>query len=146
MRRMATVWLVLALGLCSTGCTPKLVGPTEAGYFFSLRASDRTIWLQPSNQRPLAGYPTTSILTVQVQDARGHSVDGVPVRFGVEPGWSQRATVSPQHTVTRSGKAQATLQVFDMGVVSVQAQVGDMTEAVSIAVRPPYTIHAPSGS
>jgi hypothetical protein len=145
MWRMTRGLLALTLVFGSVGCTPKLLGPTSSGYFFSLQASDRNVWLEPSNPILYAPYPTSSILTVRVQDAQGRPVDGVPVRFQVEPDWSRDAEIVPQQTTTQNGRAQATFQAFAMGMVHVQAYVDTMTQQVSITVHPPYSIRAPAG-
>lgn len=145
MWRLTVVLLALALGFGSVGCAPKLLGPTSSGYFISLQATPRAIWQEPPNPPLHTPYSTSSVLIVRVRDAQGQPIDDVPVQFEVEPAWSQDATVSPQQTTTQDGKAQASFQAFNTGVVRVRAHVDAMTQEVSITARPPYSIREPNG-
>jgi hypothetical protein len=82
--------------------------------------------------RVLQGESVT--LVVKVQDAQGRPVDGVPVEFEVEPGWTKNAAVSPPRAVTQQGKAQAVFQANQLGVVRVTVRVDGSTEEVLFSV------------
>ena len=116
--------LLLCLVLVWGGfaCAPKRIGPTASGYFFSI--------LTPS--KALRGESIA--LVVEVQDAQGRPVDGVPVAFEVEPAWTGRASVSPSRVVTERGKAQTIFQAGVVGIVRVTVRVDDSTEEILISV------------
>jgi hypothetical protein len=99
-RYMRTVLLSLALMCSSVACAPKLGGPTvPSGYFFSLYTYDSQIWLQLSQSMLAGRSPRVAELVVRVQDAQGRPVDGVAVRFELEPVWQQSASITAgQHT------------------------------------------------
>jgi hypothetical protein len=129
--------LLLCLGLAASpiACTPRLVGPTApSGAFFSLRAVESTIWLRSPGALSLERFPRLAELLVRVQDAQGQPLDGVAVTFEVEPGWVQSATLTPSHTHTRQGMAQAVLEPKTTGNIRVMARVDNLTEVVSITV------------
>ena len=83
--------LILVCGVLATGgiaCEPPRVGPTAgAGYVFTLQVADPIIWLGPVDAAVARQFPQVTAVIVEVQDAQGHPVDGVPVTFEVEPGW-----------------------------------------------------------
>ncbi len=140
-RHVRVMLLCLALAYGSMACAPKLVGPTvSSGYFFSLRVSDRQIWLVPAGSLMEEHFPRVAKLTVRVQNAQGQPVDGVPVMFQVEPDWGQDASVIPQRAITRDGVAQAVFRADTIGVVRVVVRVDETTQETVIVVSP-----APSG-
>ena len=133
--RVMLLCLVLACG--SMACAPKLLGPTvPSGYFFSLWVSDPDIWLLLPGDILEERYPSFAELTVQVQNAQGQPVDGVPVTFQVEPDWIQDASVTPQSVITRGGVAQAVFRAETTGVVRVMVRVDDTTQETVITVFP----------
>jgi hypothetical protein len=92
-RYMQTILLSLTLGWSSMACAPKLGGPTvPSSYVFSMDTSDFRIWLQPLGPPLVARLPRVAELVVRVQDAQGRPVDGVAVRFDLEPTCRQRAS------------------------------------------------------
>ena len=111
-RRLA---LILVCGLLTVGgvaCAPPRVGPTAgAGYVFTLQVADPIIWLGPVDAAVARQFPQGTTVIVQVQDAQGHPVDGVPVTFEVEPGWGSSITLAPAQTRTRSGRAQTVVSI-----------------------------------
>ena len=98
--------LILVCGLLTVGgaaCAPPRVGPTAgAGYVFTLQVADPIIWLGPVDAAVARQFPQVTAVIVQVQDAQGHPVDGVPVTFEVEPGWGSGAA-RPESMVPISG-------------------------------------------
>src|SRR5712691_10304553 len=117
-------WLLLCLMVvCSSlACTPqpRLVGPTvPSGYLFAVRVSDSTI-----------AQDVAAELTVRVQDAQGHPVDGVPVEFQVESEGS--ASVSPQRGITNGGTARAIFKGQSLGRALVRVRVENTTQEAAI--------------
>jgi len=132
------VLLSLALIGSSIACAPPLGGPTmPSGYVFSFRASDAHLWLPLPTSSLAARFPSVADLVVQVQDAQGHPVDGVPVEFALEPEWQQSASITPQQASTRHGRVRAILEPKTTGVIRVMARVENVTQAVAIAVSNP---------
>ena len=130
-----------ALGLCctllwvSTACDPKHPEPSalsEHGYRVSLHVSDPLIRLSPAPASP--GIPQAAELVVRVRDAQGQPVDGVAVRFAVEPSWTQNASLTPAETLTRNGEARASFQANTTGVVHVMVRVDNITHRAAITV------------
>ena len=118
----------------SMACTPKhteSVVLSERGYRVSLDVSDTRIWLGPD----IAPFPSFAELVVRVHDAQGQPVNGIPVRFAVEPSWAQYASLTPAETLTRNGEARATFQASSIGVVRVMAQVDNVTRDVAMTVE-----------
>ena len=133
---------VMSLGLMLTygvlACAPRLVGPTvPSGYFFSLRVSDPYIWLLLDGDPREKQYPSFTELTVQVQNAQGQPVDGVPVMFQVEPDWIQNASVAPHRVMTRVGMAKGIFRAETTGVVRIMVHVDDTTQETRIVVASP---------
>ena len=137
--------LIPTIGLCclllwvSTACTPKYAefsAPSEHGYRVSLDVSDTLLLFGPGSSLPQA------LVVVRVRDAQGQPVDGIPVRFAVEPSWTENAALTPAETSTRKGEARAIFQANTLGVVHVMAQVDNVTReaSITIASRP-----SPSG-
>lgn len=135
-RRIAMVLMGLVLTVGGAACAPKLVGPTAgAGYVFSLQVSDPIIWLGPVDPPVAAQFPEVAELLVQVQDAQGRPVDGVPISFAVESGWVGSVSVSPSRTRTRGGRARAIVsEPQTTGVVRVMARVDNTTAQATLTV------------
>jgi hypothetical protein len=136
-RYLAPVLTCLVLTLGGTACTPKLVGPTPGtGYRFALEVSDTIIWIGPGLSVGRPPIPSATELSVRVQDAQGHPVDGVPVTFEVEPGWARSVAITPSQTRTRSGIARAIVsEPQTTGVVRVMAHVDNMTAQATLTVQ-----------
>jgi hypothetical protein len=138
MTRYVFVLLLAAVLVCgSMGCAPKRIGPTQpSGYFFTLDVSDSQIYLlvNPSSYPSLAGV---AHLYVQVQNAQGQPVNGVPVEFEVDPAWARHASLIPQHAVTQNGTAHAVFEAQAVGVVRIVVRVEDKTQVTRIAVSTP---------
>ena len=136
-RRLA---LILMCGLLTVGgiaCAPPWVGPTAgAGYVFTLQVADPIIWLGPVDAAVARQFPQGTAMIVQVQDAQGHPVDGVPVTFEIEPGWVSSITLAPAQTRTRSGRAQAMItDPQTTGIVRVLARVDQTTAQTHLTVQ-----------
>jgi len=136
-RRLA---LILVCGLLTVGgaaCAPPRVGPTAgAGYVFTLQVTDPIIWLGPVDAAVARQFPQGTSVIVQVQDAQGHPVDGVPVTFEVEPGWGSSITLAPAQTQTRRGRAQAMItDPQTTGIVRVLARVDQTTAQTRLTVQ-----------
>jgi hypothetical protein len=132
-QHLPRVLLCLALVVASLACTSKLVGPTgSSGYFFSLSSSPPQIWL--NSLAPTDLYPTFAELSVQVRNAQGQPVDGVPVEFQIEPEWANSASIEPPRTTTRGGVAQAIFRAKTIGVVRVSARVEDTIQQTRIII------------
>ena len=130
---------VSIIGLCcmllwvSTACVPKygeLSALSERGHRMSLSVSDTLIWIDS----PGLNFPRTAELIVRVRDTQGQPVDGIPVRFAVEPSWTQNASLTPAETLTRNGEARATFQANTIGVVHITASVDNVTREATITV------------
>ena len=135
LRHFALSLLGLGLVCNSTGCAPKLLGPTTpAGYFFTLEVSPNPIWLRTVDAARAASFPNMAECIVRVQDARGQPVDSVPVTFEVEPGWVHSASISPSQAQTRGGIARALFQAQTTGVVRVLAHVDQTTAQTSLTM------------
>jgi hypothetical protein len=119
--------VILLLGLvlvCSSlACAPQFVGPTTAGYFFTLNIP--ALFIYPGD---------AAALIASVHNAQGQPVDDVPVTFQVEPAWAQSASVSPQVAYTRQGMARALFQARTTGVVRVTVRVDNATQETRIRV------------
>ena len=130
LRYLVLTSLCLGLACGVTACAPKLVGPTStSGYFFSMQVSDPVMLLRASG--------TATEVRVRVQDARGQPVDGIPVTFEVELGWTQYASVSPSQVTTRGGVARTVFTARLTGVVHVTARVDKTTAQAEITVESP---------
>ena len=134
-RHVYRIFLCLALVVTGIACAPKLLGPTgTSGYFFSLSISTSNIWLAPAGLIPGDYFPTFAELSVQVRDAQGQPVDGVPVEFQVEPAWTNSASLEPSRTTTRGGRAQTIFRAQSTGVVRIIARVEDIIQETRIAI------------
>ena len=121
-----------------------MVGPTTpSGYGFSVIVFPPSITTASSSfandtpRRVYGLYQRSAELIVQVQDAQGHAVDGVPVAFQVEPSWVQDASVSPSRILTQVGKAVARFRAYSLGIVHVMVRVENTTQQVVITVYSP---------
>lgn len=133
-RSVFLILMCLVLAGSSTACAPQLKGPTvPSNYVFSLRPSTTHIWLEP-NPMLHARYPTRAGLVVEVYNAQGQPVDGVPVAFEVASDWAQHASVTPQRAITQNGVARAIFRASTTGAVPVMAHVENMTQQIVIAV------------
>jgi hypothetical protein len=133
--------LCLALVWGSMACAPaKLVGPTTpGGYLFSLRVSDTGLFLSLSGSS-FEHLPRQAEVIVQVQNAQGQPVDGVPVEFAVAG--MRIAAVTPPRVLTQSGQARAVLTPSTTGAARVVARVEGMQQEVRFAVS---SAPSPSG-
>jgi hypothetical protein len=140
-RYLRLMLFCVTLGWGSIACAPaKLVGPTTpSGYFLALRVSDTRLFLVISGSL-FEHLPHQAEVIVQVQNAQGQPVDGVPVEFAVAG--MQIATVTPQRVLTRSGQARAMLTPSSTGVARVVARVEGIEQEVRISVSSPPS---PSG-
>jgi hypothetical protein len=125
MRRLRLILLCLALASSSMACAPKRVGPTASGYFFTVLVLNRNIFL-----------PETTELAVNVQNAQGQPVDGVPVTFQVEPGWAQDALIVPPQALTQGGTARAIFRARTTGAARVMVRVDNEVQAATIIISP----------
>ena len=138
-RSVPNICLCCMLLWVSTACAPKHTELlSEHGYRVSLDVSDSLIWIGPERPR----FPEAAVLVVRVRDAQGQSVDGIPVRFSVEPSWTQNASLTPAETLTRNGEARTIFQADTIGVVHVMASVDNVTRGVTITIA---AIPSPSG-
>ncbi|MGE3539150.1 MAG: hypothetical protein AB7N91_17185 [Candidatus Tectimicrobiota bacterium] len=108
---------------------------SERGYKGFLRVSESTIWLHAPESLRL---PQSSEVVVQVRDAQGQPVDGIPVRFAVEPSWASYTALTPAEMVTRRGEARALFQASTTGVVPVMAHLDTITlhSRITVISRP----------
>ena len=138
-RSIPAVCLCCMLLWVSTACAPKHTELlSEHGYRVSLHVSNTLIWIGP----PWFNFPEAAILVVRVRDAQGQPVDGIPVRFSVEPSWTQNASLTPAEMPTRNGEARAIFQADTIGVVHVMASVDNVTREATITIA---TTPSPSG-
>ena len=138
-RSVPAICLCCMLLWVSTACAPKHTELlSEHGYRVSLDISDTLIYLNPRR----SNLPQAAALVVRVRDAQGQPVDGIPVRFSVEPSWTQNASLTPTETLTRNGDARAIFEANTIGVVQVMAQVDNVTQEARITIDAPPS---PSG-
>ena len=133
-RSVPTIGLCCMLLWISPACAPKHTELlSEHGYRVSLDISDTLIYLNPRR----SNLPQAAALVVRVRDAQGQPVDGIPVRFSVEPSWTQNASLTPTETLTRNGDARAIFEANTIGVVQVMAQVDNVTHEARITIDTP---------
>ena len=138
-RSIPAVCLCCMLLWISTACAPKHTELlSEHGYRVSLHVSNTLIWIGPQ----WSNFPEAAILVVRVRDAQGQPVDGIPVRFSVEPSWTQNASFTPAEMLTRNGEARTIFQANTIGVVHVMASVDNVTCEATITID---TTPSPSG-
>ena len=138
-RSIPAVCLCCMLLWISTACAPKHTELlSEHGYRVSLHVSNMLIWIGPQR----SNFPEAAILVVRVRDAQGQPVDRIPVRFSVEPSWTQNASFTPAEMLTRNGEARAIFQANTIGVVHVMANVDNVTCEATITID---TTPSPSG-
>ena len=136
LRSVPTLCLCCMLLWVSTACGPQqyeIPVQSEHGYRVSLHISDTLIWIGTAR----SNFPQAATLVVRVRDAQGQPVDGIPVRFAVEPSWTQNASLTPAETLTRNGEARAIFQANTIGVVQVMAQVDNVTQEARITIDAP---------
>lgn len=133
-RSVPAICLCCMLLWVTTACAPKHTELlSEHGYRVSLHVSDTLIYLNTRR----SNLPEAAALVVRVRDAQGQPVDGIPVRFAVEPSWTQNASLTPAETLTRHGEARAIFQANTIGVVRVMAQVDNVTHEARITIDTP---------
>ena len=133
-RSVPAICLCCMLLWVSTSCAPKHTELlSEHGYRVSLHVPEPLIFLNPRR----SNLPEAAVLVVRVRDAQGQPVDGIPVRFSVEPSWTQNASLTPAETLTRNGEARAIFQANTIGVVHVMAQVDNVTHEARITIDTP---------
>jgi len=133
-RSVPTIGLCCMLLWLSPACAPKHTELlSEHGYRVSLDVSDTLIYLSPKR----SNLPPYATLVVRVRNAQGQPVDGIPVKFSVEPSWMQNASLTPAETLTRNGEAGAIFQANTTGVVQVMAQVDNVTQEARITISSP---------
>jgi hypothetical protein len=110
----------------------KPVGPTTSGYFFVLRVSEPRLFLVLSGSPMAEHLPHEAEVIVQVQNAQGQPVDGVPVEFALTG--QEIAAVTPSRVGTSAGQARAVLQPSATGAARVVARVEGLQQAVGISV------------
>jgi hypothetical protein len=76
--------------------------------------------------------PREAAVIVQVQNAQGQPVDGVPVEFALTG--QEIAAVTPSQAVTSAGQVRAVLRPSATGAARVVARVEGMQQAVGISV------------
>ena len=130
-RALPAVCLCCLLLGVSTACTPQHTAVlSEHGYRVSLHLSDTLIWIG----LPRPNFPEAATLVVRVRDAQGQPVEGMPVRFSVEPSWTQNVSFTPAEMLTRNGEAQTTFQANTTGVVHLRARVDNVTCEATITI------------
>ena len=133
-RSVPAICLCCMLLWVSPACAPKHTELlSEHGYRVSLDVSDTLIYLRSKR----SNLPPSATLVVRVRNAQGQPVDGIPVRFAVEPSWTQNASLTPAETLTRNGEARAIFQANTIGVVQVMAQVDNVTSEATITIDTP---------
>lgn len=136
-RYLSLLFLGVMLVCGSTGCAPKLIGPTQpSGYFFSLVVSDPQIYLLV-NRLSYEYLADSTQVIVRVHNAQGQAVNGVPVEFQVEPSWAQNASLTPSRAITQDGEAHAVFHANLIGVVRLVVRVEDRARDTTIVVSPP---------
>ena len=129
--------ICLAMVWGGMGCaSTKPIGPTTpSGYFFVLRVSATSLFLVLPGSPMAEHLPHEAEVIVQVQNAQGQPVDGVPVEFALTG--QEIASVTPRQAVTSAGQARAVLQPSSTGVARVVARVESMQQEVGISVSSP---------
>jgi hypothetical protein len=125
MRHVGLILLCLGLAGSDMACAPKRLGPTAAGYYFTVRVLAPSIYLQQ-----------TSEVRVEVQNAQGQPVDGVSVTFQVDPSWTQSASITPQQALTQGGMARAVFQAQTTGSIRIIVHVDNTVQEARISVSP----------
>ena len=133
--RQFTACTILCLALLCHGmaCAPQsIISPTlsEHGYTVSLDVSDPLIWLG----LPGPGFPQEAVLVVRVRDAQRQPVDGVSVKFQVEPSWTYDVSLTPEQGLTRNGEARTVLSPRTTGVVHVEARADNVVLHTAITI------------
>jgi hypothetical protein len=130
--RLVRVVMCLGLVCGSVGCAPKRLGPTAGGYVFSVQVSNPIVWLGPAP----AQFPKVAEVLVEVHDAQGRPAEGVPVTFALDPGWVQKASLSPSETRTLRGRARALFsEPQTIGVARILVRVDGTPAQVTVTVQ-----------
>jgi hypothetical protein len=134
LRYVPYILLCVMLHWASTGCAPKLLGPTTpSGYFYTLSVADSRLWF---NAMRLAGnLPHNTEVIVRVQNAAGQLVDGVPVEFQVAPSWVDSVSITPEIALTKGGIARTRVQPLTSGALRLTTRVEDITQESIIVVQ-----------
>jgi hypothetical protein len=144
--QITLVGLGLIWGGMAYAASPSGVGPTAAGYYFTASTNARVIYVYPSVQ-PSQGsntadtFPPSATLTVEVKNASGQPVPGVPVAIEVAQDSTLQGmlNITPQQSTTgEDGMAHITVQPSSSattGAGQVMARVDDMTQTVGLAVE-----------
>ncbi len=129
---LAVLWMAL-------GCAPKQPEPplqsTSAYHVKVWVEPSSDIWLTPPNSTLPHNYQGFGVVSVEVTNAQGQPVDGVPVEFHLDPKWAQRASLTPTRADTQAGLAQAVLTPDVIGLVWVEARVQDVRQRVRFYAR-----------
>jgi hypothetical protein len=100
-----------------------------------LRVSETQLFLVLPGSPWAEHLPREAEVSVQVQNAQGQPVDGVPVEFSLAG--QEIATVTPRQAVTQAGQARAVLQPSSTGAARVVARVEGLQQAVRLSVSSP---------
>ena len=121
--------LALVLSVWGLACTAKSIEPkvTQQGYTVSLDTAPDPIWFGSQVITTPNVYLGFGEMVVQVHNAQGNPVEGVPVAFETEPSWANSATIKPPRVLTRNGMARALFIPDTNGVAQVMARVDDVT-------------------
>ena len=133
-RYVPYILLCVVLHWASTGCAPKLLGPTTpSGYFYTLSVADSHLWF---NAPRLGGtLPRSTEVIVRVQNAAGQPVDGVPVEFQVAPSWVDSVSITPESALTQDGIARTRIQPWISGALRLTTRVEDIAQETTIVVQ-----------
>ncbi len=130
---LALLYLALALG--GLDSTPKRVGPTPSGYFFSIRVSETEIGQAYYPELEFDDdYPISAEFVVEVQNAQGQVVDDILVKFEVDPARVENTAIFPQQATTRGGTARVVLLTTSLDIVRFMVRVDHTTQEVVVAV------------
>lgn len=133
-RYVPCILLCVVLHWTSTGCAPKLLGPTTpSGYRYTLSVADSYLWINAPTLSP--NLPRSTEVIVRVQNAAGQPVDGVPVEFQVEPSWVENVSVTPQSALTQDGSARARIQPWIPGALRLTVRVENIAQQTTIVVQ-----------
>jgi hypothetical protein len=109
---------------------------TASGYQIKLRVEpSQERWLTPPNSQLPKDYHDFSVIFVEVTDAQGRLVDGLPVTFRLPSDWESYASLSQPQTVTQNGVARVVLDPLTTGIIRVMTQVDDATREAVFLVQ-----------
>lgn len=136
-RSMSLSLLGLACAVGAMASTSQRVGPTPAAYSLSLRVADTAVCPPYPELAFDVAYPIAAELLLDVRNAQGQPVDGVPVAFQIDPAWVESTSISPQRAITRSGKVRVVLQTTSVDIVRFVVRVDQTVQEIEIAVTNP---------